>query len=193
MEDFDGPVDPLDLWKIFRDQFFENLKSHDETTLLSMWQSLGARTSFYSAVFMPQLAGRLKMVLKRERCRCDFSLESHREVPLVFVETENASATACNEIRNLCRLSAPLKVLILTCGWLRSEKARYQDPWSEIIRNHHSVVAMNCLYAIIAGEWHDGEPLVYSSTLLDVYGKEIETRKEEFTFAAGNDSARSDA
>lgn len=177
-------VFPHDLWNVFRDHFLRILHTHDEATIFAMWQGFVERNAFYSEKFMPQLAEALGCGLTRERFRCDFCLETKEGVPLVFLEVENTVSSASHEIRALCAMAAPLKVLVITCGWLRSDKDRYLGSWSEIIRTHHQTISLNCLYAIVAGEWHDDEPLVYSFTLVDPSGMELRCDREEIHFSA---------
>lgn len=124
---------------------------------------------------MPAVAGLLGYELQTERHRCDYAFLNADQVPLIFGESENAHGTASHEIHHLCSLTAPLKVLLISCEWEATEKKAYLPVWAEIIRTHHAVVTMDCLYAIIVGGWDGpGTPFEYSSTLLDPSGLVIE-------------------
>jgi hypothetical protein len=50
-------------------------------------------------------------------------------------------------------MAAPLKVLLLSCDWRATQSAKFLPRWLEIIRLHHSVTSLDCLYAIMVGEW----------------------------------------
>lgn len=122
---------------------------------------------------MPATAQKLGFLMAPERHRCDYAFVNLDGVPLIFAEVENAHTTASHEIRCLCSLAAPLKVLVLSCDWQDTEKARFLPQWREIIKTHHAVISMDCLYAVIVGEWGDAL-LQYSFTLLDTRGEVIE-------------------
>jgi hypothetical protein len=67
-----------------------------------------------------------------------------------------------------------MKALVLSCDWSTTEKRKFQPQWAEIIRKHHSVVWVECLYAIIVGEWENEPSPTYSFTLLNAAGTELE-------------------
>lgn len=165
-------ADPHQLATTFKDAFCKALESNERNDLLKMWQSVTDKTWFYEKTLMPTVAQQLGWELHIEKFRCDFMFLDERAVPLVAVESENAHETAGHEVNCLCSLAAPLKVLLLSCDWQGSEKAKYLPKWAEIIRTHHSVVSLDCLYLIVVGEWDEPKDarLEYSFTLLDTEG-----------------------
>ncbi len=90
-------------------------------------------------------------------------------MPIIAVESENAHATAWQEMECLCSLAAPLKVLVLSCDW-QNEKMKFLPEWTDIIRKHHAAVSVGCLYVIVSGEWENEELPIYSFTLIDAAG-----------------------
>lgn len=113
-----------------------------------------------------------------EHLRVDYTFFDENEVPVIAVESENAHVNAWEEIEQLSSLAAPLKVLILSCDWA-DVKQKYLPEWTDIIRRHHQVVSVDCLYAIIVGEWDDEKLPVYSLTLIDPTGQVLEESKHQ--------------
>ena len=141
-----------------------------------MWQAVQEKTYFYEWSLMPAVKRHLGYDLHVERLRCDYTFLDPNQVPLIAVEAENAHQTAAHEMHCLCSLAAPLKILLLSCDWQASEKAKYLPEWREIIRAHHAVVSVNCHYGIIVGEWDEPDDalLKFSFTLLDTDGAILE-------------------
>lgn len=168
-------ADPQKLWTDFKAAFGEALNEKSPQELAEMWKAVGLKTSFYEQRLMPAVAERLGLKLAIEHQRIDHTLVDDAGVPLIAVEVENAHTTAAHEIRCLCCLATPLKVLILSCDWKASEKKRYLPEWIQIIQRHHAVVSTECLYGIVVGEWgSDADaPLEYSFLLLDPTGDEV--------------------
>jgi len=121
-------------------------------------------------VLMP--SPKLGQVMKTEMLKFDYTFLNADGVPIIIAEAENKHGTAGHEIKCLCCGAAPLKVLVLSCEWQASEKRKFLPRWCEIIRTHHAVISMDCLYAIIVGEW--GESLEYSFTVINTAGNVIE-------------------
>lgn len=169
-------ADPLQLATHFNNAFCKTLAANERDPLLKMWQSTAEKTWFYEKTLMPAVAKHLGLELHIERFRCDFMFLDENEVPLVAVESENAHPTAGHEVNCLCSLAAPLKVLLLSCEWQASEKAKYLPEWTDIIRRHHAVVSADCRYLIVVGQWEDPVDalLEYSVTLLDTSGTVID-------------------
>lgn len=167
--------DPKAIWKQFRTALCDALKATSFAVLEEVWKSGPNKTAFYENALMPKVAKLMGGKLKKEKHRCDYALLNSDGVPIVFAEAENNHGTASHEIMSLCALTAPLKVLLISCDWKETEKMAYLPQWAKIIRTHHAEVTMDCLYAIIVGGWEgDGTPFEYISTLLDTSGKEIE-------------------
>jgi hypothetical protein len=160
-----------ELWSEFKFAFCRALDEVGPETLAQAWGSLRNKTEFYQWRLMPAVARHLGYRLQGERQRCDFSLLDERGVPLFAVEAENAHPTAWQEMEYLCGLATPIKALLLSCEW-EIEREKFLPEWCAVIRKHHSVISLDCLYGIIVGEGTD--PFKYTFTLLDNEGDVLE-------------------
>ena len=162
------------------DKFYEAVVSQLVATPIEdlniAWASVGAKTKFYSG-FFDGVAQRLGYSCKREFLRVDFTLFKSNDVPVISIESENAHCSATDEMRKLCAVGAPVKVLLLSCEWSNSERGVWASQWADIIKRQHEHFGQECLYVMMIGEWGRGDPddeqLRY---LFDVYsheGKEI--------------------
>jgi hypothetical protein len=167
---------PKQLWADFKSAVSKALDEVEKANLIEAWKTTRRKTEFYEWVLMPAVAKRLSLKLQIERLRCDYTFLDPNGVPLIAVESENAHPTAWQEMESLCSLAAPLKVLVLSCDWQASEKDKYLLEWTDIIRKHHAVVSVDCLYAVVVGEWRgiDSCLIQYSFALIDTNGKVIE-------------------
>jgi hypothetical protein len=165
-------INPQTTWTDFRAAFCNALDEAEKAHFLEAWQSIENKTVFYAQTFMPAVAKKLGHVLQAEKLRCDYAFLNTDGVPIIFAEAENNHGTASHEIKCLCCLTSPLKVLVLSCDWQASEKQKYLPRWCETIRTHHAIISMDCLYAVIVGEWDDS--LEYSFTVINTAGTVIE-------------------
>lgn len=176
---------PLNTWKLFKSALCQSLDATPHNKLLEAWESGPHKTAFYEWTLLPDVAKALGCQWQTERHRCDFAFLTPEGVPLIFAEAENAHPTAAHEIRHLCSLAAPLKVLFISCDWFESEKVVYLPRWQEIIRLHHSVVSMDCLYAIIVGGWDDGQFCEYLFTVINAEGAVVEEGRHQVKSTVG--------
>lgn len=165
-------ISPHATWNDFRKAFCDTLDTIDRTHLLEAWENGANKTAFYEHKFMSIVAERLGCSLAIEYLRADYTFFTADHIPLVFAEAENAHGSAGHEIKNLCSVAAPLKVLILSCSWQDSERDRFLPEWVNVIRMRHQAILMDCCYGIIVGEWHDTDRcfIEYSFTLIDTDG-----------------------
>ena len=126
---------------------------------------------------MPKVAANIKLKLHPERYKRDYTFVNENDVPLILAEVETSHPTATREIINLCCFCAQLKVLVLSCDWEATEKSKFLDSWRKIIIDHHAAFQMDCLYAIVVGEWQNEHLIEYSFTLIDTGGNVIENDK----------------
>lgn len=148
-------VAPLQIWQQFKGAFQKALDEAGPQKLTQAWQHVRNKTAFYEQLLMPAIAKHLRLEFQIERLRCDYTFLSIDGVPLVAVEAENCHGTASKEIDSLCSLAAPVKVLVLSCSWEDTEEQKFRPKWIEVIKAHHSLVSVDCIYAIIVGEWQE--------------------------------------
>lgn len=133
--------DPLELWQSFRTVFFKLFKQIDPAALREAWQSSETRTQMYRK-FIKAVADELQLQLEPEFLSVDFVLKSREhDVPYIAIESENNIWTADQEIKKLCSVAAPLRVLITVAYWNStlgrqsrpSEKDTYLPIWNKEI------------------------------------------------------------
>jgi hypothetical protein len=113
--------------------------------LLDAWSSSTARTAFYTDDLMPEVARRLKLQHGREEFKVDFVMVKQgmrgHVVPKVYIESENNYADAGHEMRKLCSMNAPLRMLVTATA--KPITSRQGSPahkqlrdWQDIVRSH---------------------------------------------------------
>lgn len=130
----------------FLDAFEAEIDLCSSSRLGSAWAGRKQRTAYYTSELMPKISDRLGLVVGREEFKVDFvmSREGMRghPVPKIFIESENDFLGATHEIRKLCALNTPLRVLItVTQKAITSEHGSPAHgqlrEWQDIIRAHH--------------------------------------------------------
>ena len=169
---------PQTTWTEFRAAFYNALDQVKPEKFLEAWKYGGHNMNpFYAETFMPKVAANIKLKLHPERYKRDYTFVNENDVPLILAEVETSHPTATREIINLCCFCAQLKVLVLSCDWEATEKSKFLDSWRKIIIDHHAAFQMDCLYAIVVGEWQNEHLIEYSFTLIDTGGNVIENDK----------------
>ncbi|KXS54330.1 MAG: hypothetical protein AWU57_1278 [Marinobacter sp. T13-3] len=178
------------LWAEFVNNFEKKLDESCDETLLKAWESSGNRTSFYESSLLRNVASEMSMVFKNEDFKIDYTfckrMDGHYDVPLIFIESENVAASADHEMRKLCCLQAPLKVLIVCAEWSEEpgfwshggDKNRLLKKWSSQIRMHNKVWPSPSITGVIVAEWRDS--LRYYSIAFDHFGEVVDQHRMFF-------------
>jgi len=180
-------------WESFEKHFLAALEEATVDEFRVAWKSEKERTCFYKEIIATRIAASMNMQFTSELFKVDFALcatsTNGHLVPLIFVESENKANTATHEVRKLCSLSAPLKVLITCVEWCEESgywrsggsKTKLLSRWREIISAHNEVRPQECVYGIIVGEWHSGDgPLRFYSMAFNNSGELV--RQEKIIF-----------
>jgi hypothetical protein len=151
----------------------------DPTTLRAAWASQGARTHFYSNIFARVAAG-LDLDLEQELLIVDYAMVGKDDgVPRIFIESENIAFSAVQEVRKLCCLAAPLKVLFSVCEWDESEslwkngsmRPHLLPEWRQAVAKHKAAGTFCGDIIAVVAEWRPDDSLrFYSLSLLDSAG-----------------------
>ena len=160
------------LWHRFRDGFVAGLQTSDAAEVLDAWASQTARTAWYRRSVLQRLADELDLDLRAEFLRVDFSMWTREPdaVPVVFIESENLASTATDEVRKLCSVSAPLKVLLTCVEWGEhwpggGKRNELVARWQALARAHHRVWPQEHVLGICVAEIHDSTLRVYTLAL----------------------------
>jgi len=139
------------------------------------WGTQTARTRFYRTL-LTTVAGALDLELEQELLLVDFVMVGTRDrVPRVFLESENIATSSVQEIRKLCCLSAPVKVLLTVCAWDDApgiwngdgQRRPLTAAWSQEVAAHRAAgTLVGAIIAIIA-EWRPDNRLCFHALRFD--------------------------
>jgi len=130
-------------WDDFKKYFKEAIENSSDNELLVAWESLKNRTKFYENNILIKVAKKMDLIFVKEEYKIDYTLckkssIADYNVPMIFIESENNAPTTKSEVRKLCCLAAPLKVLLTCMEWSDGgNKQRYLKEWGGIINYHN--------------------------------------------------------
>lgn len=180
----------LDYWRKFKGAFRQELSACAADEVSTAWKKSTNRTTFYEENLLPRVADNLQLKFLKEEFKIDYSLCKQAPdgylVPLIFVESENIAMVADSELRKLCLLYSPLKVLITCVEWSDEPgywkkggcKAKLTKKWSNIIRAHNSILPQLAVTGVIVAEWNTY--LRYYSLAFDHRGELIDSEDKFF-------------
>jgi len=169
--------DALTEWRNFEAALIQELKATPIAEFEKAWDGRLAKTAFYGSVLLPKIAESLGYKIASEFLRVDFVILNSDQVPVVFIESENNHESGHEEIEKLCAVSAPVRVLFLSCDWVEGEREKWLPGWLDIIATHHKYYGQEAVYMIVVGEWRGTLQYSYYVESFDGSGKEI-GRKE---------------
>jgi hypothetical protein len=138
----------MEPWLEFLKAFAGVFDTHLAKVIREAWSpSREKRTIFYANVFLPVVANALQLDRRQEEyLNIDhvFRGRDSEGVPRMFIETENVVIGADREIRKLCAVLCPLKVLITVANGVwpplgGNPQNALLGRWREIARAHHRV------------------------------------------------------
>lgn len=136
----------IKLLQTFHTAFRVAINETEVSELSVAWSSNKRRTAFYCDVLMPNIAMQLNMEHGKEEFKIDYVLSQislrGAMIPQIFIESENDYKSANHEIRKLCSINSPLKVLITVTQQLFTPEPsagafKKLREWQTIIRAHH--------------------------------------------------------
>jgi hypothetical protein len=112
---------PQALWTAFQESFCAAILSLEGIRLAEIWAAQYSRTIFSADELLKSVAKDLDLDFKREHSRVAYSMWDCRSdsepTPVIFIESEEQATCADQEVKTLCSLAAPLKVLITVGEW----------------------------------------------------------------------------
>ena len=112
---------PQALWAAFQRSFCAAILSLEGSRLAEIWATQYSRTPFCADELLKSVAKDLELDFKREHSRVAYSMWDYRAhsepTPVIFIESEEQATCADQEVKTLCCLAAPLKVLITVGEW----------------------------------------------------------------------------
>lgn len=168
-----------DLWLSFRQALLTSATTIPPEDIAAAWDGpLSSWTDLYFQTLLPSVAAKMGLSYCTEKVfRIDavfhWVATNGYEVPAVCIESENNLNTSIDEIKKLCWLNAPLKILFV-----------WADEWTEELENN--VVNEDWFYlldaflqesqlvgylGVIVAEWQDN--LVFNTFCYNEKGERI--------------------
>lgn len=155
----------------FLEHFRDNIIQAELPVLRAAWRTQSARTAFYEKM-LTNVARAMDMTLERELLIVDFALISPKDlVPQIFVESENIATSAVHEVRKLCCLAAPLKILLAVCSWDETAGVWPRGPlrpqvlnaWRHEVALHAAAGSLVGEIVAVVAEWRHDQTLRFYS------------------------------
>jgi hypothetical protein len=159
------------LWQEFRRRFAEALDEVQPQHLEFVWRQRTTRTAFYAGIVLERVAHLLNLEHAAEFLNIDHVLLARRQthrIPQIFLESENDATGAHEEVRKLCAVSAPLRVLLTVVEWDVEEgvwpspgnrRDEFLRAWGAIAAAHNEVWRNRGVLALLVGELCDADYL----------------------------------
>ena len=155
----------ISYWKSFKKEFHSELSHLSDDDFKKAWENCANRTVLYEKKIIPGVAKSLGLKFLNEDFKIDYTLchvIDGNNVPGIFIESENNASSAHHEIRKLCCLSAPLKVLIVCAEWSDKtgdwkhggHKNKLIDRWTSQIKAHNKMWSSPAITGLIIAEWN---------------------------------------
>ena len=130
-------IDEYHLWFEFIEHFNVCIGKGSDEQLRQAWSSRKDRTKFYTKDLLPQVAKNMNLKITKEEFKVDFVMGIEDpyfeyKIPKIYIESENDFNRAEHEIRKLCSLNSPLRVLITVDEWRSSPKSSVKRKLREI-------------------------------------------------------------
>ena len=138
-------IDEYHLWFEFIEHFKVCIGKCSNEQLRQAWSRRPNRTKFYTDHLLPQVANDMNLKITKEEFKVDFVMGIEDpyfeyKIPKIYIESENDFNKAEHEIRKLCSLNSPLRVLITVDEWRRNDPTKKFSKlreWQSIIVAHH--------------------------------------------------------
>ena len=138
-------IDEYHLWFKFIEYFNVCTGKCSDEQLRQAWSSRKDRTKFYTDHLLPQVANDMNLKIAKEEFNVDFAMgvedpysDSGKPIPKIYIESENDISIAEHEIRKLCSLNPPLRILITVNKWPDAPEKKFSKlrEWQSIIAAH---------------------------------------------------------
>jgi len=112
---------PQALWAAFQRSFCAAVLSLEGIRLAEIWAAQYSRATFCADELLESVARDLELDFKREHSRVAYSMwhrhSDSEPTPVILIESEEQATCADQEVKTLCCLAAPLKVLMTFGEW----------------------------------------------------------------------------
>lgn len=136
-------IDEYNLWFEFIEHFNVCIRKYSNEQLRQAWSNATNRTKFYTDHLLPQVANDMNLKITKEEFKVDFVMGIEDpyfeyKIPKIYIESENVFNSAEHEIRKLCSLNSPLRILITVDKWPNDPEKKFSKlrEWQSIIAAH---------------------------------------------------------
>lgn len=136
-------IDEYHLWFEFIEHFKVCIEKCSKEKLCQAWKTPSNRTKFYTKYLLRQVAKKMNLKISKEEFTVDFVMGVEDpylgyKIPRIYIESENDINSAEHEIRKLCSLNSPLRILITVDKWpdVPQKKFGKLREWQSIIAAH---------------------------------------------------------
>ena len=136
-------IDEYHLWFEFIEHFNDCIRKCSDEQWRQAWGNSTNRTKFYTEDLLPQVAKNMNLKITKEEFKVDFVMGIEDpyfeyKIPKIYIESENVFNSAGHEIRKLCSLNSPLRILITVDKWPNEPEKKFSKlrEWQSIIAAH---------------------------------------------------------
>lgn len=163
----------------FLTAFQQALEDFTDAEIGRAWSTPPRRTDFYRRHLLPRVAKLMEMDFLPELLRIDYAfLRQGTGVPLVLIESENATFSASQEVGKLAAVRAPLRVLLSVIAWTPElgiwptsspgQRDVLLPTWRSIVTQHSTEYGSEGgAFLALIGEWRDDQSLAFFAHGLD--------------------------
>ena len=193
-------INSQELWERFKKSFIKNIKGpvRDKTYLpdKSKTGTVAERKNFFKKHLFPAMSKDLdlKFEIKEEFLRVDYTFfkkgtENKFLVPMICIESENSwnPGSYEKEVRKLCSLTVPLKILIMyglneensKAFDIHKDQGGNEHYWDYILPGFKNENMLAGLFVVMVYDKHDEERIVFRTKVYDENGKIVNKEKGE--------------
>jgi hypothetical protein len=155
---------PQALWAAFQRSFCAAVLSLEGIRLAEIWAAQYSRATFCADELLGSVARDLELDFKREHSRVAYSMwhrhSDSEPMPVIFIESEEQATCADQEVKTLCCLAAPLKVLMTFGEWEDviprwrngGHRSTLVTRWRSIRSTYHAAWRDPGVFGVLVGE-----------------------------------------
>lgn len=150
-----------ELWEQFKENLIICLGECPEIELQKI-RSISQRTIFYFEYLLPKVADKMNLLfVTEEPFRVDGTFYKigkqdgkNLKIPIILLESENDYLTSEGEVKKLCLLNAPLKILMIYSDWDGNISNDIKEGfWEYIMEDFNTDSSLTGFFAFINCSW----------------------------------------
>ena len=151
-----------ELWNQFKENLIKSLEECPEAEIEKI-RSISQRTSFYFEYLLPKVASKINLLFTTEEpFRVDGTFYrigkqdgKNLKIPIILLESENDYSTSEGEVKKLCLLNAPLKILMIYSDWDGAFSNDIKEGfWEYIMEDFNTDSSLTGFFVFINCSWN---------------------------------------